>query len=118
MAIGLLDFNTILLLSIDNILLAVLELPDKSPIKYLEFISRLESNLSWEALYNIDGPDSLWTSKPAPSAWDKLLELLAKTMVLSLTSTCVEFTIVCEPSICRLPLIIKVPVLPSGLGSI
>ena len=100
--------------------------PDKSPIKYWAVILWLKSQVSVDSLYNIDGlsPLLLCISIPAPSASVRLLEPLANKIVLSLISTCVELTIVWEPSTCRSPLIITLPALPVsplipyGLGSI
>ena len=104
----------------------VFAIPDKSPIKYPAVILRLKSQVSVDALYNIDGlsPLLLCISIPAPSASVILLEPLANKIVLSLISTCVELTIVWVPSTCRSPLIITLPALPDtslipyGLGSI
>ena len=52
---------------------------------------------------------------PLLSDSDKKLEFFDNKIVLSLISTCVELTIVCEPSICKFPLIITVPAFPISL---
>ena len=80
-------------------------------------ISLLNSHLSDVALYVIVALEP-FTVIPAPSASALSAALSASTMFLSLIVTVVEFTMVCVPSTCKLPLMTTLPVLsPTVLGS-